>query len=320
MAFSHCTVVVIVLSLMPIDNVLCTVSWDNWWTYNGISGPAFWGLINPEWNLCNKGRRQSPINLEPTRLLFDPNLMPLELDNSRMNGVLMNTGHSVMFAIDDANRNAVNISGGPLSYKYQFQELHIRYGVFDKSGSEHKVNDYSFPAELQIYGFNSQLYRNFEDAMQRSQGLVAISVLLQIGDLSNPELRVLTDKVEQLKYRGNRLNITQVSLNNLLPNTKHYMTYDGSVSMPPCYETVTWIVMNKPIYITKQQVQLLRNLLQNDVEGTLVPLGDNFRPTQPIYNRPIRTNINFQLSKIGNNACPTMKKEIFYTANQWIQE
>jgi hypothetical protein len=50
-----------------------------------IPGPAFWGLINPEWSLCNKGRRQSPVNLEPQRLLFDPNLRPLHLDKHRVN-------------------------------------------------------------------------------------------------------------------------------------------------------------------------------------------------------------------------------------------
>lgn len=49
-----------------------------------VSGPAFWGLINPEWSLCNKGRRQSPVNLEPQRLLFDPNLRPMHIDKHRV--------------------------------------------------------------------------------------------------------------------------------------------------------------------------------------------------------------------------------------------
>lgn len=51
------------------------------------TGPAFWGLINPEWSLCNKGRRQSPVNLEPQRLLFDPNLRPLHMDKHRVSGL-----------------------------------------------------------------------------------------------------------------------------------------------------------------------------------------------------------------------------------------
>lgn len=47
-------------------------------------GPAFWGLINPEWSLCNKGRRQSPVNLIPEKLLYDPNLTELQVDNHRV--------------------------------------------------------------------------------------------------------------------------------------------------------------------------------------------------------------------------------------------
>ena len=44
---------------------LASANWDAWWTYDGISGPSYWGVINPAWTLCNKGRFQSPININP---------------------------------------------------------------------------------------------------------------------------------------------------------------------------------------------------------------------------------------------------------------
>lgn len=85
-------------------------SWEEWWTYDGISGktrsnddddmvmlcptnlphvntlsgPGYWGLINPMWNMCTKGRRQSPINVEPDKLLFDPYLRPLHIDKHKV--------------------------------------------------------------------------------------------------------------------------------------------------------------------------------------------------------------------------------------------
>ena len=37
--------------------LVASVNWLEWWTYDGISGPSFWGLINPEWSLCNQGLR-----------------------------------------------------------------------------------------------------------------------------------------------------------------------------------------------------------------------------------------------------------------------
>ena len=44
---------------------IAVANWDAWWTYDGISGPSYWGIINPAWTLCNKGHFQSPINIDP---------------------------------------------------------------------------------------------------------------------------------------------------------------------------------------------------------------------------------------------------------------
>lgn len=44
------------------------------------TGPEYWGRLNPDWGLCNKGRRQSPINVDPTKLLFDPFLPAVDIN------------------------------------------------------------------------------------------------------------------------------------------------------------------------------------------------------------------------------------------------
>lgn len=36
--------------------------------------------------MCNKGRRQSPINVEPDKLLFDPYLRSLHIDKHKVGG------------------------------------------------------------------------------------------------------------------------------------------------------------------------------------------------------------------------------------------
>lgn len=65
-----------------------------------------------------------------------------------MSGTILNTGHSVIFTVDNATRHHVNVSGGPLSYKYQFEEIHLHYGLDDLAGSEHSINGHTFPAEV----------------------------------------------------------------------------------------------------------------------------------------------------------------------------
>ncbi|XP_046395277.1 carbonic anhydrase-related protein 10-like [Ischnura elegans] len=315
-------VAAVVLNMVVLEShVISAVSWEEWWTYDGISGPAFWGLINPEWSLCNKGRRQSPVNLEPGKLLYDPNLRLLHIDKNRIGGSIANTGHSVVFTVD-SNTTAtrqVNITGGPLSYRYQFHEIHVHFGLRDDAGSEHTVNGYAFPAEIQIYGFNSQLYRNFSESLHKAQGIVGISLLLQLGDLSNPELRLLTDELERIRYGGAESEVRRLSVSGLLPDTDFYMTYDGSLTSPACQETVTWVVLNKPIYITKQQLHGLRRLVQGDGKHPRAPLGSNYRPPQPLHHRPIRTNIDFTTHKgsDGGRFCPKIHGEVYYKANSW---
>jgi len=51
-----------------------------------VQGPDFWGLVNPEWSLCSKGRRQSPININPQHLLFDPQLGVVHVDKHKACG------------------------------------------------------------------------------------------------------------------------------------------------------------------------------------------------------------------------------------------
>ena len=111
-------------------------------------GPGFWGLINPQWNLCTKGRRQSPINVEPDKLLFDPFLRHIHLDKHKVSGTLHNTGQSLVFRVDKDTKHHVNISGGPLAYRYQFEEFYIHYGTENHVGSEHRIHGYSFTGEV----------------------------------------------------------------------------------------------------------------------------------------------------------------------------
>jgi len=50
-----------------------------------------------------------------------------------------------------SNQIPVNLTGGPLSYRYRFHEIHIHYGLHDQFGSEHSVEGYTFPAEVREF-------------------------------------------------------------------------------------------------------------------------------------------------------------------------
>lgn len=96
----------------------------------------------------------------------------------------------------------VNITGGPLQYTYRFvfkikannllnnqhhqqsaprfTEIILHWGKDGQPGSEHSINHHSFPAEVQVFGYNSDLYPDMEAARKGVRGLVAISLMVQV--------------------------------------------------------------------------------------------------------------------------------------------
>lgn len=55
---------------------------------------------------------------------------------------------------------------------------------------------------------------------------------------------------------GDIAPVRHLSLKSLLPDTTGYMTYEGSTTHPGCWETVVWLILNKPIYITAREVSV----------------------------------------------------------------
>ncbi|KAF7277711.1 hypothetical protein GWI33_009259 [Rhynchophorus ferrugineus] len=129
----------------------------------------------------------------------------------------------------------------------------------------------------------------------------------------------LSDKVKDANLAVARAStpVKHISLRAMLPDTEHFMTYEGSTTHPGCWETTVWIILNKPIYITKHELYQLRKLMQGSADAPKAPLGNNARPVQPLHQRTIRTNINFKNAEVNN--CPSMHKEMYYKANKWPQ-
>ncbi|XP_037932339.1 uncharacterized protein LOC119667123 [Teleopsis dalmanni] len=152
-----------------------------------------------------------------------------------------------------------------------------------------------------------------------------IKLLMSAGIMSHLEKKYVKRKfmkMNQSVYKVYSINngfstpIRHISVRSLLPNTDHYITYEGSTTHPGCWESTVWIIVNKPIYITKQELYQLRRLMQGSETSPKAPLGNNARPLQGLHHRTVRTNIDFKRNK-NQNSCPSMYKDMYYRANRW---
>lgn len=48
------------------------------------TGVEYWGLLNPKWSHCNRGRRQSPVDINPDSLLYDPGLGDIHVNGDQV--------------------------------------------------------------------------------------------------------------------------------------------------------------------------------------------------------------------------------------------
>ncbi|KAK7823204.1 hypothetical protein U0070_027411, partial [Myodes glareolus] len=177
--------------------------------------------------------------------------------------------------------------------------------------------------QVQLIHYNHELYTNVTEAAKSPNGLVVVSIFIKVSDSSNPFLnRMLNrDTITRITYKSNNdyddvvIVILRVddayllqglNIEELYPETSSFITYDGSMTIPPCYETASWIIMNKPVYITRMQMHSLRLLSQNQPSQIFLSMSDNFRPVQPLNNRCIRTNINFSLQ---GKDCPNNRAQ-----------
>lgn len=132
-----------------------------------------------------------------------------------MNGQLINNGHGITFKVIENPKldkseqllSSVSLVNGPLIYTYTLSHLTFHYGKDNSKGSEHTINGTQFPGEIQFYAYNSHLYSSFEEASSRANGILAVSVLLQISN----NLKQLNSQLKRITQALN--NITKIGKN-----------------------------------------------------------------------------------------------------------
>merc|ERR1719273_741146 len=101
---------------------------------------------------------------------------------------------------------------------------------------------------------------------------------------------------------------------------KDWMMYFGSLTTPPCYESVTWLLLHEAMNISESQMAMFKTLLDENNN----PIIDNRRPVQPLNGRTVFTPASVflidLLLDITGITLVQMKEQLHTLRNILLQE
>lgn len=217
------------------------------WAYGGEGGPEHWGELSPDNRPCSVGLQQSPVDLSGALDARVPAPAPRWWPDR--GATVANTGHSLQ--VNVASGGDITLDGK----SYTLKQFHFHHP------SEHTVDGRAFPLEA-----------HFVHAAADGD-LVVVGVLFEEGE-ANPALDPVWAAAPAMEGEA-RIN-AGIDPYRFLPPVAGAYRYEGSLTTPPCSETVHWTVMSTPATASASQIAAF---------ASLFPM--NARPVQPLNRRYI---------------------------------
>ena len=232
------------LSLLLASPFLFAAEEAPHWSYEGDEGPDHWAEISERYRLCSEGMNQSPINITVDVHAGLPELI-FNYHSSQLDEI--NNGHTIQQNVEPGG--FLMITGRDVLF--ELKQFHFH------SPSEHKIAGKSFAMEMHFVHTGVD-------------GLLAVvGVMIEEGD-EHPVLNKLWSFMPEQAGETSKQAIG-IEETNLLPPTREYFAYSGSLTTPPCSEGVKWIVLKKPIEASAEQIARFKERFGPDTNRPVQP-------------------------------------------------
>lgn len=220
------------------------------WSYNSdATGPENWGKITPDYEVCQSGKTQSPVNISssgakstcgsPVVRFYNSSLKFKEAENN--------------FKVDCGNDKS-----SPCGEVWYDQNTYYMLQIHAHSPSEYTLNGVSYPLELHFV-------HQSED-----EKYAVVGVFFKFGE-ENAQI------AEFLQAPSKKT--VSIDLSELYHQHSMACTLKGSLTTPPCTEGVQWIVSWGVLEISPPQMDAFRALTGNVKTN---------RPIQPMNGRDVK--------------------------------
>jgi carbonic anhydrase len=198
---------------------------DAHWSYEGSDGPDKWGDLDPTNRACSLGDQQSPIDIGDT---IRTQLAPLKITWDKSCETIANNGHTIQL-----NMGQTSVLGYG-NAQYRMVQFHFHHP------SEHLIGSKSFAMEAHFVHANA------------GGSLAVIGVLMTAGRTNAVFSKIVSTMPEK---EGPPVNADPaINPNGLLPAARSYYRYSGSLTTPPCSETVDWLLLTDPIQVAEADI------------------------------------------------------------------